>query len=169
MSKQIVWVGLVVLGFVMVSGAPARADNDRHDRRGLQRLEIDGVASGEPSTWLVRGDVFGRGTATATLPGGAFFAVTANGRGCGLFDSNAPGTPLVITARNGSTLSLNLIGLVCNTGVADIAYQYTGSYLVTGGTGRFANVTGGVGTFTMAVTGTSGVLEGIHLHGNLVR
>jgi hypothetical protein len=48
-----------------------------------------------------------------------------------------------IVASDGSTISWNTVGLLCNEGDDDTPAHYNGTYRITGGTGRFVGVLGG--------------------------
>lgn len=68
---------------------------------------------------------------------------------------------MTITKANGSTLTLFLEGSTCSSNSAAGGFSYFGTYIITGGTGEFSGVTGGVGSFTMNTN------RGLSLNGNI--
>jgi hypothetical protein len=90
--------------------------------------------------------------------------VTASSVHCGVIDPTTrrivvTGHQLVFTAVNGDTITAAFSGLTAPTGPS--TYSFTGSYTVTGGTGRFAGATGG-GDLAGSLAGSpaTGLLEG---------
>lgn len=63
--------------------------------------------------------------------------------GDGGFCAPASG-PSVLTAANGDTLTLSNTGTVCEVGKtgANVPHTFTGTFTISGGTGRFANASG---------------------------
>ena len=125
---------------------------------------LGGTASAAPSGWRVRPYIeLGGGTITSTVNdattsagkvfGTPFFGGTTSGsqvaagapQPCG----SSPSTPVTgsvtTTASNGSELTFSLNGTVCVAAATSSYTQYrvTSTVTVTGGTGEFANATGG--------------------------
>ena len=77
-------------------------------------------------------------TSTLTIK---WAAATPNGQGG--FCAPATGSS-TLTAANGATLTFSQTGTVCEVGKSspNVAHTFTGTYTITGGTGRFAGATG---------------------------
>ncbi len=99
------------------------------------------------SSGTVRGRLLGRGRFNATE------VTTSNPTPC----SSGPGSPAsgsnMDTAANGDVLTTSFTGTVCQSASTPTSAtdQFTGQFTITGGTGRFANATGG-GTVTATAT-----------------
>ena len=125
---------------------------------------IGGTASAAPSGWRVRPYIeIGRGTITSTVQdattsaGKVFGTPIVRGTTTGSQVAAGPpqpcgpnaGTPVTgsvtTTASNGSELTFSLNGTVCESAATSSYTQYrvTSTVTVTGGTGEFANATGG--------------------------
>ena len=76
---------------------------------------------------------------TLTVHWGSYFS---NGAGGACAPADGTGT---FTAANGDTLTQSESGTVCEVGATSLTapHTFTGSFTDTGGTGRFANATGG--------------------------
>ena len=68
-------------------------------------------------------------------------AASSNGNGGYCAPASGPST---ITAANGDTLTLQNTGAVCEVGAtgSSVPHTFTGTYTITGGTGRFQGATG---------------------------
>lgn len=82
--------GLVILSIVVLSTRQAAMASS--PTSGLHEFQVQGVVLPSGS-FAVKGDVIGHGTASASLPGGSFYATTANGEICDAF-SSVPPVPL---------------------------------------------------------------------------
>ena len=93
-----------------------------------------------------------------------------------ILDNGSPGTtqgacltavgPAQLTESGGDTINLNTVGIVCEEGEPSSPYHYSGTYRITGGTGRFAAATGGgdvSATFTREGTFTRGAGDALFL------
>lgn len=92
------------------------------------------------STGTANSSHLGAGPYTSTLTVD-WAAATSNGDGGYCAPASGPST---ITAANGDTLSLQNSGTVCEVGAtgSNVPHTFTGTFTITGGTGRFANATG---------------------------
>jgi hypothetical protein len=131
----------------------------------LERFQADGTAAldsnGISATGTIKGNEIGVATITDSGYAGTFLGITGNGSdGCVL-----GGGVITITSKDGSTLNLVRSGIDCDISGPGIAGGNTGNhtYMITGGTGRFAGAMGG-GNYTFTLN--NGVLV-IHIDGNI--
>ena len=98
------------------------------------------------SSGIVLGTHIGSGTyalsVTTGNDGSANSATNASGGKC-LPANETSGTTGTIAAADGSTISFNTVGWLCEEGASGSDYHYNGTYRVTGGTGRFSGAVGG--------------------------
>jgi hypothetical protein len=127
---------VLLMGLVFTSSVAAQQLN-----AGLTKLQAEGTGIGNTpgASGTLIGDPIGVGTWTMSFAPG--FA-TSNGRNgfCTLGSGD-----ITIVAEDKSTIVMEHGGVSCNTGTATIgmspAINNTG-YIITSGTGRFANATG---------------------------
>ncbi|SPF43386.1 exported hypothetical protein [Candidatus Sulfopaludibacter sp. SbA4] len=141
---------VALTGALLAASAPAvRADSDSDTFpvpfvvRGFQAnssspfvVTIDGIVTGVWQRLL--GPV--PSTTLGTIPS----AVGFGGGGCQLEYSQDR-----IVTQDGSTLTFDVYGLRCVPAASPGAHVTTGSYSIVGGTGRFGNGPGGVGTVSI--------------------
>ncbi len=140
-----------------VKGQSATPELEKFQANGTAALS----ASGASLNGTIRGNEIGTATITDNGYAGSFLGITGNGPdNCVL-----GGGVITITAADGSTLDMARSGIDCNISGPGIMGGNTGNhvYVITGGTGRFANATGG-GNYTFSIN--NGVAL-IHIEGNI--
>jgi hypothetical protein len=150
------WVGLLVAGLSATAGA-AHANPGGNDLP--LRVSGSGTTFGAgPFSATVHGTHIGTGTFSG------FSTVSGFPSPCGVGGAPFVGTA-TLTAANGDTINQTVSGTVCQSGPS--TFLATGTYTITGGTGRFSTASGsgttrtdtdfssGVpGPFTATVDGT---------------
>jgi hypothetical protein len=138
-----------VLMIVMFTGTAAFAAGGRPFKSSGSGTEMSLSAAGcqftlagctVQSTGTATSSHLGTGPYTSTL---TVFWAAATPNGAGGFCAPASG-PATLTAANGDTLTMQVTGTVCEVGAtsANVPHTFTGTYTITGGTGRFAGATG---------------------------
>jgi hypothetical protein len=131
----------------------------------LERFQADGTAVVNASDTAASGTIKGNEIGTATITdsgyGSSFLGFTGNGGD----DCFLGGGVITITTADGSTLDMARSGINCDVSGSGITGGNTGNhtYLITGGTGRFAAATGN-GNYTFGLN--NGVVL-IHIDGNI--
>jgi hypothetical protein len=156
------WLRFVLVAFLLsLSTTISTAQNPL---AGLTVLKADGAGTGNTgvATGTLRGDPIGIANWTYTVLGGG--GQTGNGQGgnCNFQSGN-----ITITAADGSTLNMQFGGDSCNTGVGPLSPAVDNVvYIITSGTGRFSNATGG-GNVGLSAYGPPSTRVYIHFDGNI--
>ena len=161
--KRWYWAVLPVVALALATVA-TRVKGDTATP-ALERFQADGTAplnsSGTSATGTIKGSEIGTATITDSGYASSFLGSTGNGPDVCLLG----GGNITITTKDGSTLDMARSGIDCNISGPGISGGNTGNhtYLITGGTGRFAGAIGG-GNYTFTLN--NGVVL-FHIDGNI--
>ena len=162
-SKKWFWVASFVLIFALA--VVATRVKGGSSGGGLEKFQADGIAALDTTGTALNGTIRGNeiGTATIADQGYAmsFIGFTGNGAdSCILGGGN-----ITITAADGSTLTMVRSGMDCAISGMGLTNAATGNhtFIITGGTGRFAKAIGN-GNYTFSIN--NGVVV-IHIDGNI--
>lgn len=125
----------------------------KHFEADCQKLTIDG------SFFVCTGDLVGSASVSSVVTVGTVLGQGGSGGQCRLDDATD-----VITAADGSTLTLNSHGMICTEPTPGFAVRHN-AYLIEGGTGRFQGTTG-TGNIVHSTENPIG-LPLIHIDGNI--
>jgi hypothetical protein len=160
--KKWYWVASLVVVLALATVA-TRVKGDSASP-ALERFQADGIAAPinfADSAGTIKGNEIGTATITDNGYASSFLGFTGNaGDDCFL-----GGGVITITTKDGSTLNLVRSGVDCNISGPGLNGGNTGNhvFIITGGTGRFAEATGS-GNYTFALN--NGVVL-IHIDGNI--
>jgi len=124
-----------VLGFGVVSGTCETSFGSACTSISTGSAQGTHIGAGAYSMSLTTGNDSSGGIGTNN-------ATNSSGGKC-LPANETSGTTGTITAADGSTISFNTVGWLCEEGASGSDYHYNGTYRVTGGTGRFSGAVGG--------------------------
>jgi hypothetical protein len=153
-SSAAVALGTGILALVAASSAlagsaslPFKSAGSGTETAAAAGCQFTLVGCTVQSTGTATSSHMGTGPFTSTLTV-EWYAAYPNPNVSGAFCAPATGTG-TITAANGDTLTQSESGTVCELArsASNVPHSFTGTYTNTGGTGRFANATGG-GTVT---------------------
>jgi hypothetical protein len=155
------WGGLLVVVFAQATSATlVKGDSSG----GLRKFQAEGTAaltSSTSATGTIKGNDIGPATITDSGYVSSFLGSTGNGSDACVLG----GGVITITTASGSSLNLARSGIDCNISGDGITGGNTGNhtYMITGGTGRFAGAIGG-GNYTFTLNNSVLV---IHIDGNI--
>ncbi len=132
---------------------------------GVGTMTVTNVGQGVATSGTLRGDPIGFAEYTSVYSTDAIAETNGTGGIC------TRGTgPVVITTADGSTLDLRQVAFGCATSAPQNPNNWqtsNGTYLVTGGTGRFQGATG-AGTIVLGIYGNNaGSPAFVHIDGNI--
>jgi hypothetical protein len=156
------WLGLLVVVLALATAA-TRVKGDGATP-GLERFHADGVGVLTSPTSLggtIKGNEIGTAAIADQGYGGSGLGSTGNPPDSCLLG----GGVITITAADGSTLNMARSGIDCDISGPGITGGNTGNhtYIITGGTGRFAGASGG-GNYVFTIN--NGVVQ-FHIDGNI--
>lgn len=154
---------LLIVTVVAIFAAPVFPANADPTLSGLKAFQAECMWPTNSTSATCKGKLIG----TATLSFDNYYATPLENllsQKCYLFSVN-----LLLTTQDGSTLTFETSGTEC---VSAENYRRQNSYFITGGTGRFAGVTGGAGEYVQsgyfnATDNKTGRPATIHLDGNI--
>ena len=157
------WYWIALLAGVLALGAAATRVKGDSNRSELRKFQADGTAALDPSGISATGTIKGSEIGTATITDNGYSGTVLGNTGTGTCALG--GGNITITAADGSTLKLVRSGVDCDIAGPGLNGGNIGNhtYIITGGTGRFAGVIGG-GNYTFSINNS---LVLIHIDGNI--
>jgi hypothetical protein len=159
--KRWYWIALVV-GVIALGTAATRVKGDSN-RNELRTFQADGTAPLDPSGISATGTIKGSEIGTATITDNGYAGTFLGNTGTGA--CNLGGGNITITTKDGSTLNLVRSGVDCVVIGPGLNGGNIGThtYIITGGTGRFAGAVGG-GNYTFSINNDVVLF---HIDGNI--